>query len=145
MKTYIPILILLIITINIKTLEAQEKTILKPTVNLNDGYIECYNFPGISKDGNHIINVHSDYSCCISTEFLVELRDVKTNGIKTDVLIYPSEVDDEHFTKEELKMKVKLINQMLKDHDFQSMPLVNLYTYEKLHQKKHLYNLNMIV
>lgn len=115
---------------------SQENDYKTPIITLIENYIDYSDFPGISKDGNYIINVHSDYSCCISTETKIELRNVKTEKIESEIMICPSETDEFSFTEAELKTKYKAINTLLAAHKFQSMPELCDYSYEQKGQNK---------
>ncbi len=120
-----------IIAQNISSYKDQSTT---AKISLQEEQIETEGFPAISKDGKTIALVHSDYSCCISTqqEFrLISTKAATPNPYK--VILYPQE-DLPEFSHNK---KVKIINKVgaiLKKQPY--YPLIEISSDSQVVEKK---------
>ncbi|MBK7884659.1 MAG: hypothetical protein IPJ81_13420 [Chitinophagaceae bacterium] len=99
----------------------------RPKVFLKDEFVITENFPAISKDGNTIIFIHSDYSCCISTQ--EEFRMIKTTGAPQPykLIIAPEEGLPDFSPGKKLKI-IKKIDSILKKQSYYSMIAVDSFS-----------------
>jgi hypothetical protein len=99
----------------------------RPKVFLKDEFVITENFPAISKDGNTIIFIHSDYSCCVGTQQEFRMMKTKSAPQPYKLIIAPEEGLPDFSSGKKLKI-IKKIDSILKKQAYYSMIAVDSFS-----------------